>query len=116
MVGRHIDATGLDLDQYGVVVQAGYFVSDQWELFGRYEWGDDDTAGPDLSILTAGVNYFFAGHRLKWGADVGVALNEVTGTWGDGFIGAGGDLAGWRTDAPGEKGQVVIRSQIQLLF
>lgn len=115
-VGRHLDATGVSLDQYGFVVQGGYFLTDDWEIFARYEWGDDDMPGPNLSIITGGFNYYVSGHRVKWSADLGVALNEVTATWGDGFVGTGGNIAGWRTDQPGEKGQVVARTQLQLLF
>ena len=42
--------------------------------------------------------------------------DEVTTTWGDGFIGDGGDITGWRTDSAGSDGQVVIRSQLQFVF
>lgn len=117
VVGRHIEnVAGLDLDQYGAVFQGGVFVSDTCELFARYEWGDDDLTSPDLSIITAGFAKYFSGHRVKWTSDIGYGLNEVTSTWGGGFVGVGGDLAGWRTDSPGKNGQIVARSQLQLWF
>ncbi len=116
VVGRHIDGPGVNLDQYGAVIQGGYFINEKWEIVARYEWGDDDMAGADLSIVTAGFNHYIAGQRLKLSGDVGFALNEVNASWGDGFIGSGGDIAGWRTDRPGDDGQIVVRGQLQLLF
>ena len=66
--------------------------------------------------MTFGVNRYFSGHSIKWTSDIGWGLNEVTSTWGDGFLGGGGDIAGWRTDTAGNDGQIVIRTQLQLLF
>jgi hypothetical protein len=115
-VGRHLDSSLLSLDQYGFVLQGGWFFNETWELFARYEWGDDDLTSEDLSVVTAGVNKYFSKQQLKWSADVGVGLNEVTTTWGSGFIGSGGSIAAWRTDSPGSDTQIVIRTQMQLLF
>lgn len=117
VVGRHL-SEAVDLDQYGFVIQGGFYLTDDWELYARYEWGDDDdySGGDDLSIITAGFNRYFAGQTLKWTSDFGYALNEVTATWGDGFLGVGGRYSGWRTDAPGEDGQWVLRTQLQLMF
>lgn len=117
VVGRHLDDNVmLERDQYGIVIQGGFFLTDDVDIFARYEWGDDDTGAEDLSVITAGVNWYFAKHRLKWTNDIGYGLNEVSETWGDGFLGLGGSIAGWRTDSPGSHGQIVIRSQMQLLF
>jgi hypothetical protein len=113
IVGRHNsfdDPAVSDQDQFGVVLQAGFMVSDAWELFGRYEWGDSDIAGQDdLSVITAGTNWYISGQNLKWSNDIGVGLDSVSATWAS-------SGAGWRTDRPGEDGQVVVRSQFQLLF
>jgi hypothetical protein len=107
-VARHLDAA--DVDQLGLVVQGGVFVMDGWEVFGRYEWGDLDTAGAaDLSLATVGFNRYWRKHALKLTADVGYAFDEVAAPFA-----AGG--AGWRADAPGADGQIVVRSQLQLLF
>lgn len=107
-VGRHLDTASQD--QYGLVVQGSIFLSpDEWESFARYEWGDDDATGDDLSLLTAGVNRYFAGHDLKLTIDVGYAFNAV----GDFWASSG---AAWRTDADGADGQAVLRTQFQLLF
>ena len=110
VVYRNPDSDAASPDQYGIVVQAGYFLDDEWELFGRYEWGDFDTAGvEDLSVLTMGVNRYLSKHTLKWTTDVGVAFDEISSPWAS-------DSAGWRTDGSGRDGQVVVRSQLQLLF
>lgn len=116
IVGRHLEATGVGVDQYGAVIQGGFFLTDEWELYGRYEWGDDDTAADDLSIFTIGANRYFAKNSIKWSTDVGFAFNEVSSTWGDGFLGTGGNGAGWRSDATDDDGQIVIRTQLQLQF
>jgi hypothetical protein len=103
-------AAGADMSQIAFLVRGGYFVADDIEVYGAYEWGDLDTAGvEDLSIVTVGATKYFKGHSLKWTTDVGFALDEVSASWAT----AG---AGWRADSPGEDGQIVIRSQLQLLF
>lgn len=109
--GRHTDPNGPDpdQDQYGVVVQGGYFVTDDIELFARYEWADDDSDADDLSALTVGFNKFWAGEQLRWATDVGYGFNAVSATWAN-------PGTNWRTDSPDGDGQVVIRSQLQLLF
>jgi hypothetical protein len=112
VVGNHLDNDGAmpDMDQFGIVGQGGYYLTEDWEAFARYEWGDSDTASEeDLSIITVGANYYIAGHALKWTTDVGFALDGVGATWAS-------SGAGWREDASGEDGQVVVRSQIQLVF
>ncbi len=115
-VGRHLKTSVLDLDQYGFVIQGGFFVNDDWELFARYEWGDDDVTSDDLGIITFGANRYFSGHQLKWTMDVGYAFDAVSATFGDGLLGEGGSITGWRTDAAENDGQLVIRTQLQLLF
>ena len=108
LVGRHLDAAGQD--QYGLVVQGSVFLApDEWECFARYEWGDEDGESDDLSLLTLGVNRYFSGHDLKLTVDLGYACNAV----GDFWASSG---AGWRADESGSEGQIVLRTQFQLLF
>jgi len=113
VVGRSLDfaAPGMtDLDQIAFVLQSGFFVADDIEVYGRYEWGDDDMLGSDdLSLLTVGFNKYFSKHQLKWSTDIGFAFDSVESTWAT-------TGAGWQTDADGEDGQMVVRSQFQLLF
>jgi hypothetical protein len=103
-------AGGVDLDQYGVVIRGGFFVQDDLEIYAMYEWGDLDIAGiDDLSVITIGATKYFAKHNLKWQNDIGFGLNSVAANWAI-------DGAGWRADAADDDGQIVVRSQFQLLF
>lgn len=96
-------------DQIGIVIQGGVFVVEGWEVFGRYEWGDADGEAVDLSLVTIGFNRYFNDHQLKWTTDIGYGLNEIGGFWSS--LGAG-----YRSDDPGQSGQIVVRGQFQLLF
>jgi hypothetical protein len=53
---------GSDVSDWGMIAQAGFFVTDQLELFGRYDGVFPDTAdGPDnFNTLTAGANYYLS--------------------------------------------------------
>ncbi|MHB1155322.1 MAG: porin [Phycisphaerales bacterium] len=109
VIGEH-DSRATSADSYMVLVQGGVFVTDDAELIGRYEWGDSDmAANDDLSVVTAGANYFFHKHQLKCTLDVGYAFNGV----GSAFA---SNTLGWRQDAAGADGQVVVRTQVQMLF
>jgi hypothetical protein len=116
VIGTHVeDSTGaVDRDEFGFLIQGGYFITDDWELIARYEYGDMDggeasATADQLSIVTIGATRYWNKHGLKWTTDLGFALDEVDANWG-----AAG--RGFRTDAAGEDGQMVIRSQVQLLF
>lgn len=108
--------TGSDIDQWGFNVQGGYHFSEEWEGFLRYEWADFDTVGvDDLSILTGGVNYYFAGHQAKASLDVGYSFESVPGVLASGGA-VSNDMAGWHADSNNDDGQVVVRTQLQLAF
>jgi len=111
IIGNHpMEEDDLErLDQFGAVVQGGVFITDKTELFGQYQWGDTDGDFDDLSVVTVGVNHFIEGHDLKLTFDVGYGFNPVEGAWASGG-------AGWRKDEPEQDGQVVARTQLQLLF
>ncbi len=96
-------------DRFGFLVQGGVFVTDKLELIGRYEWAKTDDGRPDLSVISAGFNYYFMEHSLKLTGDIGYGLNEVSG-----FFDSTG--TGWRRDRTGDDGQVVARLQMQLLY
>ena len=99
-----------DTDPIGFIVQGGYYITDNWEPFARYEYIDLDAGVEDLSIFTVGVNYYFgADPNAKWTTDLGIGLDSVDGS-------AASDLAGWRGDTASEDGQIVLRSQLQWLF
>lgn len=109
------NATAIDQDALAAVVQGGFFLMPEVELFGRFEWSDpDDGTTDDLAIMTAGVNWYFAKQTVKWTTDIGYSFNEVSATFGNGLIGNGGAPVGWRTDP--NDGEVAIRTQLQLSF
>ncbi|GAB4194966.1 MAG: hypothetical protein Kow00105_09230 [Phycisphaeraceae bacterium] len=112
LIGDHQSSDTVEIDRLGLLVQAGVFLTEKLELFGRYEWADldSDIDGPDdLSIVTVGGNYYVSGHRVKVTADVGFGLEPVPATFSS-------NMTGWRADAAGKDGQVVARGQVQLLF
>lgn len=85
-VGRNTDTTGsTDFDDFGALLQGGAFVSEQTELFARWDaiFPDDSRAsGEDFHTMTFGVNhYFFPGsHAAKLTADVQWFLDDQAGS------------------------------------
>jgi hypothetical protein len=122
VIGRHIDDSNAaampEQDLVAALLQGGYFITDDIELIARYEWGDMDIAGvEDLSALTAGFNYFFDRHSLRWTTDVMYSFNAMNQvTLGGQTFGWPVAFQGWRGEPAGSEGQLVVRSQIQLLF
>jgi len=109
VTGNYQDAVD-SLDQYGTLVQLGYFLTDNMEAHLRYEWGRSDIAGEeDLSIVTIGVDRHWAKHQVRVVFDIGYAFNSVSPFWAS-------QQAGWRADADGENGQIVVRTQFELNF
>jgi len=112
IIGDEQESDAVKIDRLGVLVQAGVFVTEKLEVFGRYEWADldADVDGPDdLGIVTIGSSYYVQGQRLKLTADVGLGLEPIPSTFSS-------NMPGWRTDTAGKDGQVVARTQVQLLF
>lgn len=111
VVGQHSNPNATaspEYDQFGFVVQGGvHVVPDKFELFGRYEWFDFDNFASldDLSIVTAGFNYYFRKHGWKWTTDVIIALDRVPTTVGSMALFA---------DGPGEDDQIALRTQMQI--
>lgn len=102
---------GDDTQAWGLMIQGGIFiVPNEWEIAARYEYGDQDGAGQDpLSVATIGVNRYFDKHNLKWQTDVGWSFQELTSGWSSL---SGADYRNTNSD----DGQLVFRSQFQLLF
>jgi hypothetical protein len=108
--GNHVDAdSGDDRNQFGAVVQGGWFLSNDTELTARYEWGDPDGEAGELSVLTVGVNRYIDRHRAKFSLNVGYGFSAIEVFWSS-------SAAGWRPDAPGADGQTIVVGQVQLLF
>lgn len=103
-----LPAPASDSTPLAMLFGGGWYFAENWELFGRYEWSDPDLpTTDDVSIATIGVNGYFAGQNVKWTTDFGFGLNTVSFAV---------PVTGWNVDAPGETGQVVIRSQLQIVF
>ena len=119
LIYSSVDTPGgvADYDPLAIVIQGGYYLNDTWELYGRYEWSDLDIPGAeDINIFTIGVNKYFADHHAKWTTDIGVAFDPVIGDDVLASFEAGFPITGWRVDPAGEDGQVVIRTQVQIVF
>jgi len=119
-----------NINSFGALVQGAYFISDTVELFARWEWmNTEDTPGNEPSadisqngsndafvnnIGTVGLNWYLSGRSVKFTSDVGVSWNPQifqTGLYGDNIAGAD-----YRTEGEGGGGQIVARTQLQLLF
>ena len=121
-----LQGTEDNVNDFGVVVQGGFFVTDQVEIFGRYNglFLDDDRffAGglqgeEDLHFGTLGGTYYFIpeSHALKLTVDVSLAFEETTALLGaaSGSTGAP-TLTGWL--GQDEDTEVMVRAQLQFLF
>lgn len=109
-VAEDLNLRGFAEHAWGVTAQAGFYLTETVEPFMRYEWGTTSDSGePDLSLITAGFNWYISGFALKFAADVSYAFNPISDSWdrsSDGLL----------MDFPGRDGEVVVRTQIQLLF
>lgn len=118
-VGRHGDNPTQPLDQFGFLAQGGvHIVPDAFELFTRYEYIDFDgltdvggaavpVSDSSLSMLSVGFNRYYHRQGAKITCEVMHAFDTVPVA--DPFI-------GWLADSPGQDGQTVFRSQLQLAF
>ena len=107
---------------WGALVQGGYFIQEDVELFGRWEYSTIGRiafapADNTLSVMTLGINYWPVGVKnLKWTTDFGYAFTAIAGPGA--FGSASGDYNssgnGWNADP--NDGQWLVRTQLQLLF
>jgi hypothetical protein len=130
----NVDPDVSDTDNFGAVIQGGIFVTDQVEIFGRWDaifWDSaiTDAGGDDADdnhFLTAGVNYYLSpeSHAAKFTLD---AIYSVNGTIilfapdsdPDDGLSDGGPLAG--TDYTGllgqsEDGEFGLQLQFQVVW
>ena len=113
-------AAGTDTDQFGLYVQADYDLGNDWDVFGRYEYIDDDgNAGAgtqELQAVTFGVNNHIS-NNVKFTADV-VYIFDGDNPLADGNTsndGEDSDALGLVGAVDGDD-QVALRLQLQLLF
>ncbi|HNB59330.1 MAG TPA: porin [Phycisphaerales bacterium] len=120
-IGRHIEqdtlgTDGTDLDDFSFVIQGGLMLTDKFEIFGRYDAliVDDDRGFNNdyMSWITGGVNYYFAGHAIKFTGDVVYAIDDTLPDVS--ALGGFSTTQGLQGDTT--EGEVAIRLQMQLLF
>lgn len=119
-VGQNTDVDGgATNDDFGIVAQGGIHLSDEVELFGRYDVVIPDSGraqDDNFSTLTAGFNYYLYGNAAKFTLDAqyffdATTDNElVTANINNGRLKRIGLLPS------GEDGQVAIRAQFQILW
>jgi Phosphate-selective porin O and P len=123
------------INSYGAVVQGGYFITNTVELFGRWEWLSTQSKGVNdignvgtldvptvanvfnagrTSAYTAGFNWFIHGRQIKLTTDIGFTTAPLW--FNNGIYGAGVAGTNYRIEPDGGGGQIVVRSQLQLLF
>ncbi len=88
-----------DNDEYswGALVQAAYLMDENWELFGRWGFIEEDS----LNEITVGANYYWHGHNAKATVDVVVLPDGSPSDSGLGYVSS-------------DELQVVVRGQFQL--
>lgn len=99
------------LNMFAYLIQGSTYITNQTELFARYEAGGPDepaVGGDQLQILTLGVNHYVDGQDLKFTADIGFSFGEVSRFMEN-------TEAGWVVDRE-RRNQLLLRTQVQLLF
>jgi hypothetical protein len=116
IVGNHFDPnSGSNIDNWGWIAQGGVFVTDQVELFGRYEGirvdKDLGLANRTFHFIAFGGNYYVSprSHTFKISADVVWSLSKAgqifSGNTAEGVLGQ-----------PGKKGEVAVEVQAQVCW
>jgi hypothetical protein len=125
-VGHDVDieaTTNVNYTNHGFIVQGGMFVSDQVELFGRYDiiMLDDvlvaANTDDNYSSFTAGMNYYFVpeSHAAKFTLDAVFAVDESTNI--DAIYGGVGSNDPSTTGLLGlSDSEFMIRGQLTLVF
>jgi hypothetical protein len=109
-------ATGADTDVYGLVAQGGFFVTDQDEIFARWDvFMPDDSNAPaddDFNTITVGWNHYLVpeSHAAKFTLDMNYYIDATTMSTGI----ATSD--GHNLLADSEDGQIALTAQFQFLF
>jgi hypothetical protein len=101
-----------DGHQYGWLIQGGFYLSEDLELFGRFEYlnpKDPVIANNNIEILTIGANWYLAGQNAKLSLDWGYNWDRTV-TANNGASG----YTGWINS--NDKGEWVLRTQLQLYF
>ncbi|KAA0217324.1 MAG: hypothetical protein DYG94_01160 [Leptolyngbya sp. PLA3] len=122
-IGNNVDmGAGSDVDHFGAVVQGGIFITDQCELFGRWDalFLDEDTvaagADEDQHFLTFGTNYYVVpqSHAAKLTLDLVWALNETSPALTT--LGTLPDSRVTQLLGDSEDSEILLRGQINVAF
>ncbi len=120
VVDTSAKTTGVDQDSSGWLVQGGFLINENTELFAQYQEGEIDGQNMDMDALRFGFNYWpiADSNNIKWTTDIGWAGKTLTDGAGGGISSADWVSSGngWRADNAGEDNQMLIRSQLQLSF
>jgi hypothetical protein len=106
---------GDDFTDFAWLIQGGFFVAPQWEIFARFDMiipdGDRDEFDDTFSTLTAGVTHYFVpeSHTAKFTAQVIYFFDNHNESMAP--LGTRIPLI-----ATGEDGQFSILGQVQLVF
>ncbi len=97
---------------YGFLGQGGIFITDQLELFARYDVVIPDVGDP-FNTVTGGATYYFSpqSHAVQLSADLSYYLDDTTTSP---VIPAGNTGTGFLVDPNG--GQWSLRIQMQIMF
>jgi hypothetical protein len=121
IIAQLIDpSAGDSVLDFGAVAQAGIFVTDQAELFGRWDgvFPDSDRANDDLfSTICAGVNWYpyAKSNAVKFTGDVQWFLDDPdTNDLVSSFTATDPNVIGLRPDT--ESDQFAVRFQFQWMF
>jgi hypothetical protein len=123
------------INSYGAVVQGGYFITDEVELYARWEWMNTQNRGVNdignvgsatvptvanvfnagrTNAYTVGFNWFLGGRIIKLTTDLGWTSDPLW--FNNGIYGAGVLGTNYRIEPGGGGNQMVVRSQLQILF
>ena len=122
-------ANGSSIQSYGALVQGGYFISDNTELFGSWQWYETVNQGSNNPITVGSNNVFNAQMNNIFSAGLNIYLTKNvkftfdTGWAANGIVFQGGiynqAVAGTNYQTAGNVnsgGQWVGRAQVQLVF
>ncbi len=114
------NATNSDeVDSSGWLLQGGMLVNNNIEVFAQYQEGEVTGSNMDMDAIRVGFNYWptASNNNIKWSTDLAWAGKTLTnggaGTVSADWVSPGN---GWRTDTGSEKDQMLLRTQLQILF
>jgi hypothetical protein len=113
---------GDEVDSSGWLIQGGFMANDNVELFAQYQEGEVSGSNMDMDALRVGFNYWptAGSNTLKWTTDLAWAGDTLVNTSSGSLATPSADWVssgnGWRADTGSEKDQMLLRTQLQILF